>query len=85
MGALDGLTLEAFVAQRRVPKWEPGACVVMDNCSIHGGPDVAAMIRQAGASLIDLPPYSPEFSPLENFWSKVKSILRSLAARTYSD
>ncbi|MEM6717362.1 MAG: transposase, partial [Cyanobacteria bacterium P01_C01_bin.147] len=63
----------------------PGACVILDNCSVHLGSDVAAMIHQAGASLIYLPPYSPEFSPIENFWLKVKSSLRSLEERTYPD
>lgn len=57
----------------------------MDNCSIHLGKEIKDMIHQAGASLIYLPPYSPDFSPIENFWSKVKSILRSLEARTYPD
>lgn len=85
MGAFDGLTFEAFIAQRLVPKLWPGACVIMDNCSIHLGKEIEDMIHQAGASLIYLPPYSPDFSPIENFWSKVKSILRSLEPRTYPD
>ncbi|MDY6966955.1 MAG: IS630 family transposase [Halobacteriota archaeon] len=85
MGAFDGLTFEAFISQRLVPKLWPGACVIMDNCSIHLGKDIEEMIHQAGASLLYLPPYSPEFSPIENLWSKVKSILRSLEARTYPD
>lgn len=85
MGAVDGLTFEAFISQRLVPKLWPGACVIMDNCSIHFGQAIEEMIHQAGASLIYLPPYSPDFSPIEKFWSKVKSILRSLEARTYPD
>ena len=85
MGAFDGLTFEAFISQRLVPQLWSGACVIMDNCSIHLSKDIEEMIHQAGASLIYLPPYSPEFSPIENFWSKVKSILRSLEARTYPD
>ena len=85
LGAVDGLTFEAFIACRLVPNLWPGACVVMDNCSIHLGREVEALITQAGAQLIYLPPYSPDFSPIENFWSKVKSILRSRQARTYPD
>lgn len=85
MGAVDGLTFEAFIAQRLVPQLWEGACVIMDNCSIHLGKSIDKLIGQVGARLIYLPPYSPEFSPIENFWSKVKSILRSLEARTYSD
>ena len=82
-GAIDSLTFEAFVAQRLVPQLWPGACVILDNCSIHFGETVARLIRQAGAHLLYLPPYSPDFSPIENCFSKIKSILRSIKARSY--
>jgi transposase len=85
MGAVDGLTFEAFIARKLVPKLWEGACVVMDNCSIHLGKEIEALIHGVGARLIYLPPYSPDFSPIENLWSKIKSILRSLEARTYPD
>jgi transposase len=85
MGAVDGLTFEAFIARKLVPKLWEGACVVMDNCSIHLGKEIEALINGVGARLIYLPPYSPDFSPIENLWSKIKSILRSLEARTYPD
>ena len=58
---------------------------MVDNCSIHKSEEIEQRITQAGASLIHLPPYSPEFSPIQNCWSKVKSVLRSIGARTYSD
>jgi len=83
LGAFDGLSFEAFVATRLVPNLWPGACVVMDNCSIHKGDAIRELIEAAGARLVYLPPYSPDFSPIENFWSKLKSILRKLGARTY--
>jgi transposase len=57
----------------------------MDNCSIHKGKEIESLINQAGARLIYLPPYSPEFSPIENRVSKIKTFLRSLAARSYPD
>ncbi|MBW4680074.1 MAG: transposase [Microcoleus vaginatus WJT46-NPBG5] len=57
----------------------------MDNAKIHPGEMVREVIEEAGAKLIDLPPYSPEFSPRENFWSKVKALLLKTAARTYKD
>ena len=57
----------------------------MDNCSIHKGKEIETLITAAGAKLIYLPPYSPDFSPIENCWSKIKSILRSLASRNYPD
>ncbi len=85
LGATDGLTFEAFIANRLVPQLWKGACVVMDNCSIHKGKEIEAMIHKAGARLIYLPPYSPDFSPIENCWSKVKSLLRSMGARSYPD
>jgi transposase len=78
IGTVDGLTFEAFIAQKLVPQLWVGACVVMDNCSIHKGKEIESLINQAGARLIYLPPYSPEFSPIENCWSKIKSLLRSL-------
>lgn len=85
LGAVDGLLFEAFIAQKLVPKLWKGACVILDNCSIHKGDPVVELIQQAGATVIFLPPYSPEFSPIENCWSKIKNLLRSLSARTYPD
>ena len=83
MGAVDGVTFEAFIVSKLVPKLWKGACVVLDNCSVHKGKIVEKAIKEAGGQLIYLPPYSPEFSPIENCWSKLKGILRSFGARTY--
>jgi transposase len=83
LGRTDGITFEAFILQKLVPNLWKGACVLMDNYSIHKGEEVANFIEAVGARVIYLPPYSPDFSPIENFWSKVKSNLRSLGARTY--
>jgi len=55
----------------------------MDKYGIHKGEEIEKAIKKAGARLIFLPPYSPDFSPIKIFWSKVKSILRTLGARTY--
>ena len=85
LGATDGLTFEAYISQKLVPKLWEGAYVVMDNCSIDKGKEVEKLIEAAGAKLIYLPPYSPDFSPIENCWSKVKNILRSIGARSYPD
>ncbi len=84
-GAVDGVTFEAFIANKLVPKLWKNACVVMDNAKIHLGKEIRKLIESVGAKLIYLSPYSPEFSPIENFWSKVKAILRKLKARTYKD
>lgn len=85
LGSTDGLTFEAFIAQRLVPQLWSGACVLMDNCSIHKPAEIESLIAKTGASLIYLPPYSPEFSPIENCWSKIKCLLRSIGARNYPD
>jgi transposase len=85
LGAVDGITFEAFIARKLVPQLWKGAIVIMDNCSIHKAPEIEALLQDAGARLIYLPPYSPDFSPIENAWSKLKSILRSIGARTYPD
>ena len=85
LGATDGITFEAYISQKLVPKLWEGAYVIMDNCSIHKGTQIEKLIEAAGAKLIYLPPYSPDFSPIENCWSKVKNILRSIGARSYPD
>ncbi len=62
LGATDGLTFAAYIAQKLVPKLEKGNCIIMDNCSIHKGLEIEKLIEAAGAKLIYLPPYSPDFS-----------------------
>lgn len=85
LGAMDGLTFEAYIVRRVIPRLWAGACLVMDNSPTHNlTPDSESALEAVGARLIKLPPYSPDFSPIENFWSKVKAILNTLAARTYS-
>ena len=82
-GSSDGITFEAFVLNKLVPQLWSGACVVLDNSTIHKGEEIRAAIEAAGAKLVFLSPYSPEFNPIENLWSKLKSTLRSIEARTY--
>jgi transposase len=84
-GSIDGLTFEAFVIRKLIPKLWKGAVVIWDNYSIHKGKEIEKAIKKAGAKLIYLPPYSPDFNPIENCWSKIKSVLRSIGARTYQD
>ena len=85
LGAVDSLTFEAFIARKLVPNLWKGACIILDNCSIHFGKEMTALIQKAGAQLIYLPPYSPDLSPIENCFSKIKAILRSLEPRTYPE
>ena len=84
-GAVNGVVFEAFIANKLVPNLWAGACVVMDNAKIHLGKEIRVLIESVGAKLIYLSPYSPEFNPIENFWSKIKASLRKLKARTYQD
>jgi transposase len=85
MGPYNTLTFEAFIINHLVPKLWKGACVVMDNCSIHKSDAIREAIEKVGAKLIFLPPYSPDFSPIENCWSKAKTNLKKLEPRTYPD
>jgi transposase len=68
----------AFVTHQLVPKLRRGDIVVMDNLSAHKHPAAVAAIRAAEADVLFLPPYSPEFNPIEKVWSKLKDILRRL-------
>ena len=80
--AMDGEIFITYVARVLVPTLRPGDVVVMDNLAAHKRPPVRAMIEAAGATVLYLPPYSPDFNPIEMIWSKVKRLLRSFAART---
>jgi transposase len=65
-----------------VPELRPGDVVIMDNLSSHKGLAVRQAIEAAGASLLFLPPYSPDFNPIENAFAKLKALLRAAAERT---
>lgn len=69
----------AFVQQVLAPNLRPGDLVVMDNLSVHKRPEVAAAIHAASADVLFLPPYSPDYNPIEKAWAKLKDILRRLA------
>ena len=84
-GPVNGEIFQAFIDQVLRPALLPGDIVVMDNLSSHKGVKVRRSIEAAGASLIYLPPYSPDYSPIEPVFSKVKQLLRGLAARTRQD
>lgn len=81
-GPINGIAFQAYVDQVLVPELRPGDIVVMDNLGSHRGPGVRAAIEAAGARLLYLPPYSPDFNPIENAFAKLKSMLRRAAERT---
>jgi transposase len=82
-GALDGAMFAAYVAEVLAPTLGEGDIVVMDNLSSHKVEGALAPIYGRGASVLFLPPYSPEWNPIELAWSKMKATLRRLGARTY--
>ena len=81
-GAMDGELFLAWVKQGLVPVLQRGDVVLMDNLATHKVAGVREAIEAAGARLEYLPPYSPDFNPIENLWSKVKQGLKSRAPRT---
>jgi len=80
--AINRIAVETYVEKVFVPELKPGDIVFMDNLSSHKGPQVKAMIEAVGASLLYLPPNSPDFNPIENAFAKLRALLRKAAART---
>jgi transposase len=81
-GPMNGDTFRAYVGQVLAPTLKPGDIVVMDNLPAHRAPGVRDLIERAGAVLRYLPPYSPDFNPIEMAFSKLKALLKKAAART---
>lgn len=81
-GAADGAAFEVYVEQILAPSLRAGQIVVLDNLSIHQGTRVRQAIEARGCRLLFLPAYSPDFSPIEEAFSKLKTILRRVGART---
>lgn len=80
--ATDGDVFLAYLEHVLGPQLQVGDVVVMDNLSAHKVAGVRERITARGAELLYMPPYSPDFNPIEQCWSKVKQILRTLKART---
>ena len=81
-GAMTGELLLAYVRRVLIPELRPGDVVVMDNLSCHRQAEVGELLRAAGYRVEYLPPYSPEYNPIEMAFSKLKRLLRKTAART---
>jgi transposase len=81
-GAMDGEMFLAWVRQGLAPTLQKDDLVILDNLATHKVAGVREAIEAAGARLRYLPPYSPDFNPIENMWSKIKQRLRGLAPRT---
>jgi transposase len=81
-GSTDTAAFETYVEQVLVPQLRPGDVVIWDNLKPHRAPAVVEAVEGAGASVMPLPPWSPDLTPIEELFSKVKGSLRSAAART---
>lgn len=81
-GGCDKNVFKVFIEKILVPNLWDGACLVMDNLSTHKVKEIRDIIERKGVKIIYLSPYSPDFNPIENCWSKIKEYLRSIAARS---
>jgi transposase len=81
-GAINADVFQAFVEQVLVPQLQAGDVVIVDNLSSHKRARTRELIEAAGATLLFLPPYSPDLNPIEMIFSKIKQLLRSMACRT---
>lgn len=81
-GPIDGDSFRAYVEQFLAPALRPGQIVVLDNLSSHKVAGVREAIEAVGARVLYLPRYSPDFNPIEQFFAKLKALLRKAAART---
>jgi transposase len=84
-GPMNASTFLAYVEQILAPSLKPGDIVVMDNLSAHKAPSIREAIEAVGATLVYLPPYSPDFNPIEQLFAKLKALLRKAAERSVED
>lgn len=82
-GPIDKVSFLAYVQQVLTPTLRPGDVVVLDNLAVHRQPDVLRLIESVGAFLRFLPPYSPDFNPIEQAFAKLKAFLRAARPRTF--
>ena len=82
-GPMDSPTFLAYVEQVLVPTLRPGDVVILDNLAVHKQPEVRTAIAQVGAVVRFLPPYSPDFNPIELAFAKLKAFLRAARPRTF--
>ncbi len=83
-GGTTGEVFLTFIKHFLVPTLKPDQIVVMDNLSSHKVKGVRELIESAGCKVVYLPPYSPDLNPIENCWSKMKTCIKGIGARTYA-
>jgi transposase len=82
-GAVNREAFDAYVEQLLLPTLRPGQIVILDNLAVHKSPRARTLIEERGCQLRFLPPYSPDFNPIELAFAKIKQTLRGAAARTF--
>ena len=81
-GAVNGERFKAYLRELLVASLRPGDIVIMDNLRSHKVNGVVEVVESVGGTVLYLPPYSPDFNPIEEMWSKIKAYLRMVKART---
>ena len=81
-GAVDTLAFDAYISEVLRPKLKSGDVVILDNLNVHKASHIEQVAQERGARVIWLAPYSPDYSPIEQCWSKIKQSLRGAKART---
>lgn len=84
-GAVDQLCVETFIEHSLLPKLQPGNILLLDNAPVHNMKNIKEIARSKGVMVLPLPRYSPDLSPIEMCWSKLKSIIRNLKPRTEAE
>jgi transposase len=84
-GTLDGELFKTYISDCLAPTIKTGDIVILDNLSAHKVKGALAPIRERGGSVLFLPPYSPDFNPIEMSWAKMKAGLKKLKPRTYEE
>jgi transposase len=84
-GTLNGELFEAYVNAMLVPALKKGDILIMDNSSVHKAKGVTKLLADKGVRVMFIPPYSPDFNPIELLWSKVKAFLKKVKERTFDN
>ena len=85
VSAVDTMIFKTFAKKLLIPKLKRGQFVILDNVSFHKSQEIIDLIELTGAKVVFLPPYSPDLSPIEKMWSKIKEILKRKKPRTKAD
>jgi transposase len=83
--SVNGSIFKTYIKKLLIPKLRRGQFVIFDNVSFHKSKELIQLIENTGARVVFLPPYSPDLSPIEKMWSKIKEILKQMKPRSKAD